>query len=53
MTVTYLTLDQTIEERVAMKPASAPGNAAAALPVRDRNGRCCVTMRGMTIAGVR
>ena len=35
MTVTYLT----IEERVAMKAAGAPGEAAAPLPVRDRNGR--------------
>ncbi len=53
MTVTYLTLDQTIEERVATKAAGAPGKEAMGLPVRDRNGRCCATMPGMTIAGVR
>ncbi|CAN0620865.1 protein of unknown function [Burkholderia multivorans] len=45
MTVTYLTLDQTIEQLVAMKAAGAPGKAAAALPVRDRNGRSCYVQR--------
>ena len=38
MTVTYLTLDQTIEVLVAMKAAGIPGDAAVAMPVRGRNG---------------